>query len=323
LQDLGLCLVIALTITCTSFAFDAVVGDPPSRLHPVVWMGCLIEALKKLNRGPPRCKRILGVLTAIIAIATFTLPIFFAFKLLRDVSLVACAVLGGLALKFTFAFRSLSDYTRPIAEMLEKGDLEGARKCLPLIVRRDPSKLDDELIVSAAVESIAESTVDGITSPLFYYALFGIAGAYAFRVVNTLDSMVGYKTEELRDFGWFSARLDTLLNFLTARLTALFIALAAWTLGMNARRGLEIALRDHSKTESLNAGWPMSAMAGVLGVRLVKLDHYELGDPISKLEPAHILQAIKVTRVAVLLFAIVICLPLIALRCALLSAWVV
>jgi adenosylcobinamide-phosphate synthase len=323
LQDPGLCLIIALTITCTAFAFDAVVGDPPSRLHPVVWMGRLIEVLKKLNRGPPRRKRILGVLTAIIAIVTLTLPIFFAFKLLRDVSLIACAVLGGLALKFTFAFRSLSDYTRPIAEMLERGDVEGARKYLPFIVRRDPSKLNEELIASAAVESIAESTVDGIASPLFYYALFGIAGAYAFRVVNTLDSMVGYKTEELKDFGWFSARLDTLLNFLTSRLTALLIALAAWILGMNARRGLEVALRDHSKTESVNAGWPMSAMAGVLGVRLVKPGSYELGDPVNRLGPAYILQAIKVMRVTTLLFAIIICLPLLALRCALLSAWVV
>jgi len=306
-----------------AFAFDAVVGDPPSRLHPVVWIGRLIEVLKKLNRGPPRCKRVLGVLTAVIAMATFTLPIFFAFKFLRDVSLIAYVVLGGLALKFTFAFRSLSDYTRPIAEMLEKGDVEGARKYLPFIVRRDPSKLNEELIASAAVESIAESTVDGITSPLFYYALFGIAGAYAFRVVNTLDSMVGYKTEELKDFGWFSARLDTLLNFLTSRLTALLIALAAWILGTSARRGLEIALRDHSKTESLNAGWPMSAMAGVLGVRLVKPGSYELGDPIDRLGPAHILQAIKVMRVTTLLFAIIICLPLLALRCALLSTWVV
>ena len=323
MQDLAPCHFIALTVMIAAFAFDAIIGDPPSRLHPVVWMGRLIEVLKKLNRGPPRCRRVLGVLTVTIAIAAFALPIFFAFKLLRDVNLIAYAVLGGLALKFTFAFRSLSDYTRPIAEMLERGDVEGARKCLPFIVRRDSSKLDEELIASAAVESIAESTVDGITSPLFYYALFGMPGAYAFRVVNTLDSMVGYKTEELKDFGWFSARLDTLLNFLTSRLTALLIALAAWILGMNARRGLGIALRDHSKTESLNAGWPMSAMAGVLGVKLVKPGSYELGDPMSKLEPVYILKAIKVMRVTTLLFAIIICLPLVALRCALLPAWVV
>jgi len=323
LQDMGSCCVVALSVLCIAFAFDAVVGDPPSKLHPVVWMGYLIGTLKKFNKGSPRRRRVLGVLVAIVALATFALPAFFAIKLLRDLSLLAYVVLGGLALKFTFAFRSLSDYTRPIAEMLERGDIEGARRYLPFIVRRDPSKLNEELIVSAAVESIAESTVDGVTSPLLYYALFGIPGAYAFRVVNTLDSMIGYKTEELKDFGWPSAKLDTLLNFLTARLTALFISLAAWLLGLNARRGLMVALRDHSKTESLNAGWPMSAMAGVLGVRLVKPSSYELGDPTDKLAPVHILQAIKVMRVAVILFAIIICLPLIALRCALLSAWVV
>ncbi len=323
MQEPTPCCAIVLAIMVVAFALDVAVGDPPSRLHPVVWMGRVIGLLKKLNRGPLRHRRLLGALAALIAIAVFSLPVFLALKLLRDSSLLAYTILGGVALKFTFAFRSLSDYTKPIAEALKRGDLETAKKYLPFIVRRDPSKLDEELVASAAVESIAESTVDGVTSPLFYYALFGIPGAYAFRVVNTLDSMIGYKTEELKDFGWSSARLDTLLNFLTSRLTALLIALAAWILGMNARRGLEIALRDHSKTESLNAGWPMSAMAGVLGVRLVKLGHYELGDPISELEPAHILQAIKVMRVTVLLFAIIICLPLIALRCALLSAWVV
>jgi adenosylcobinamide-phosphate synthase len=286
-------------------------------------MGLVIELLKKLNRGLPRRRRLLGALAVVIAIAVFALPSFLALKLLRDASVLAYAVLGGMAFKFTFAFRSLADYTRPIAEMLEKGDVEGAKKYLPFIVRRDPSKLDEKLIVSAAVESIAESTIDGITSPLFYYALLGIPGAYAFRVVSTLDSMVGYKTEELKDFGWLSAKLDTLLNFLTARLTALLIALTAWFLGLNARQGLKVTLRDHSKTESLNAGWPMSAMAGVLGVKLVKPDSYELGDPINELEPIHILQAIRVMRVTVLFFAIIICLPLIALRCALLCEWVV
>jgi adenosylcobinamide-phosphate synthase len=306
-----------------AFAFDLVIGDPPSRLHPVVWMGRVIEALKKLNRGSRRRRRLLGVVAALTTIAVFSLPVFLIFKLLRDVNFLAYVILGGVALKFTFAFRSLSDYTRPIAEALERDDVGGAKKYLPFIVRRDSSKLDEELVVSAAVESIAESTVDGVTSPLFYYALLGIPGAYAFRVVNTLDSMVGYKTEEFKDFGWSSARLDTLLNFPTARLTALFISLAAWLLGLNARRGLRVALRDHSKTESLNAGWPMSAMAGVLGVKLVKLGSYELGDSINKLRPLHIHQAIRVMRVTVLLFAIIICLPLIALRCVLLFAWVV
>jgi len=323
LQELIFCYTIALAIMAVAFAFDLAIGDPPSRLHPVVWMGRVIEALKKLNRGPPRHRRVLGVVAALTAIAAFSLPVFIAFKLLRDASLLAYVVLGGVALKFTFAFRSLSDYTRPIAEALERGDVEGAKRYLPFIVRRDPSKLDEELVVSAAVESIAESTVDGVISPLFYYALLGIPGAYAFRVVNTLDSMVGYKTEEFKDFGWFSARLDTLLNFPTARLTALFTPLAAWLLGLNARRGLRVALRDHSKTESLNAGWPMSAMAGVLGVKLIKLGSYELGDSIDRLRPVHIHQAIKVMRVTVILFAIIICLPLIALRCVLLLAWVV
>lgn len=314
-------LVMEVALLCTSFAFDKIIGDPPGKYHPVVWIGWLIEKLKALNKGSSRRRKFLGVLVAFTVITAFSLPLFFIFMHLKNLHFLAYVLLGGLIFKFTFAFRSLSDYTKPIAEALQRGDVDGARKFIPFIARRDPSKLSPELITSTAVESIAESTVDGITSPLLYFSLLGVPGAYMFRTVNTLDSMLGYKTSELKDFGWFSAKLDTILNFVTSRLTALVMMLAAWLIGLDVRSGLRIALRDHSRTESLNAGWPMSAMAGILGVKLVKQGFYELGDPVNQLQPHHILQALKVMKFTVLLYVVIICLPMLALRCAILSSW--
>lgn len=315
--------VLSLVILMIAFIVDMAIGDPPSKFHPVVWMGYVIGKAKRLNRGSSMARRIKGILVAIGVILLFCIPTYLVLKFLSEISNIAYAVIAGIVLKSSFAFRSLADYTKPIAERLIMGDVEGARSFIPYIARRDPSKLNEELMISAAVESIAESTVDGIASSLFYFALLGVPGAIAYRAVNTLDSMLGYKTQELKDFGWFSARLDTALNFIISRLTALFMAISAWLLKLDGRNSLRIALRDHSKTESLNAGWPMSAMAGALNVRLVKVGCYELGDPVNELKPIHILQAIKMMRLTVLLYVIVICIPLLALRCAFLTLWVI
>lgn len=321
MEEVVLRFVIEVALLLTSFAYDRLTGDPPSKYHPVIWIGWLINRIKALNKGSLMKRKLLGALSALTVVTIFSLPIGFLLKYLRSVHFLVYIIFGGLALKFTFALRSLSDYTKPIAEALQRGDVERAKSFIPFIARRDPSKLSPELLTSTAVESIAESTVDGITSPLFYFSLFGVPGAYMFRTVNTLDSVLGYKTRDLKDFGWFSARLDTILNFLTSRLTALIMVLAARVIGLNAQNGLRIALRDHSKTESLNAGWPMSAMAGILGVRLVKQGFYELGDPVNHIQPHHILQAIKIMKVTVSLYVAIICLPLLALKCMISSLW--
>lgn len=315
-------LITNLLILMIAFIFDLILGDPPSKLHPVVWMGFVIGKAKRLNRGSRTARSILGSLVAISTILLFSIPIYLILYVASNFSYVIYVLASGVMLKFSFAFRSLADYTKPIADKLVVGDIDGARRYIPYIARRDPSKLNGELITSTTVESIAESTVDGITSPLFYFALLGVPGAIAYRVANTLDSMLGYKTQDLKDFGWFSARLDTILNFIPARLTALIMVFSALLLKLNWRNSLRISLRDHTKTESLNAGWPMSAMAGALNVRLVKVGFYELGDPIEKLEPRHIIQAIKVMRMTVLLYIIIICLTLLALRCTILIPWV-
>jgi adenosylcobinamide-phosphate synthase len=204
-------------------------------------------------------------------------------------------------------------YTKPIARALKKNDLTETRKWLPFIVRRDPNTLNERQIISAAVESIAESTTDGITAPFFFFALFGVPGAFAYRVINTLDSMVGYKNIENKNIGWFSANLDTVANFVPARLTAYLMVVASFLLRENWHESWRILQRDKAKTASINAGWTISAMAGALNTQLEKQGHYVLGDDHG-ISPEHITRALWVMALTAVLFSIVVVMPFLVLR---------
>jgi adenosylcobinamide-phosphate synthase len=197
--------------------------------------------------------------------------------------------------------------------VLKNNNLAEARKWLPFIVRRDPTELNERQIISAAVESIAESTSDGITAPFFFFALFGVPGAFAYRVVNTLDSMVGYKNIENKNIGWFSAKLDTIANYIPARLTAYLMVAASFLLGENSGESWRILQRDKGKTASINAGWTIAAMAGALDTQLEKQGYYVLGDDHG-LSPEHITRALQVMVLTAVLFGVVIILPFLALR---------
>ena len=163
------------------------------------------------------------------------------------------------------------------------------------------------------MESIAESTTDGITAPFFFFALFGVPGAFAYRVINTLDSMVGYKNEENRNIGWFSANLDTIANYIPARLTAYLMVAASFLLREKWRESWRILQRDKGKTVSFNAGWTISAMAGALDTQLEKQGYYALGDDHG-ISPEHIPRALRVMTLTAVLFGLVVVLPVLALR---------
>ncbi|MCS7095801.1 MAG: cobalamin biosynthesis protein [Nitrososphaerota archaeon] len=306
----------SLIIIALAFLIDLLFGEPPDPVHPTVWMGKLIASLKpKAKGGNPKAEKFKGLLLCLFVTASFAFPAYVILHLVRQfLGLWAYTVFAAVMLKMTFSVRGLSYYTMPIARAIESGRVDEAKRWLPFIVRRNPEALSQSQIISAAVESIAESTVDGITSPLFYFALFGVPGAIAFRAINTLDSMVGYKDREHVNIGWFSARIDTFANYVPARLTALLMVLASAILRKNWRASWRVLRRDKSRTESLNAGWPMSAMAGALGVQLEKPGFYRLGEAGTvELSPMHIPQALCVMKTAVLLFAFFVILPIIAL----------
>jgi adenosylcobinamide-phosphate synthase len=182
-----------------------------------------------------------------------------------------------------------------------------------MIVKRNTKNLDKNHVFSGVLESISENTVDGITGPLFYYALFGLPGAFVYRVINTADSMIGYKTDIFKNVGWFAANCDTFLNYIPSRLTGFIMILSAMILGNNWRKSYEIMIRDGRKTESLNAGYPMAAIAGALGAKFEKIDHYSLGDGNISFTKDHVKSAISIMKVTSILFCGIVVVPIIFL----------
>lgn len=233
--------------------------------HPVVWMGALIAWLDaRLNTGGAR--RLKGVLALLILLAVTAAVTGAIAYGLRQMPF-GWALEALLSTAF-LAQKELHRAVRAVADALDRS-LEAGRRQVSEIVGRDPETLDGAGVSRAAIESLAESASDGVVAPLFWLVLGGLPGIAIYKAVNTADSMIGHRTERHRAFGWASARLDDVLNFIPARITALLLAAAALvTRGADAERGWSTALRDARKHDSPNAGWPEAAMAGALGFSL-------------------------------------------------------
>ena len=240
--------------------------------HPVTWLGALITRLdRRLNPGPPARRRATGTAAALIAIAAATLPAVALAALLPQTptgTLIAAALAAPL-----LAARSLDRHVNPVGQALVDHDLPAARTAVSRIVGRDPERLDAAGVARAALESLAENASDGIIAPLFWGALLGLPGLFAYKAINTLDSMIGHRTPRHVDFGRFAARLDDAANWPPARLTALLIALA----GGHFRRALAVVRADARHHRSPNAGWPEAALAGALNIRLSGPRIYDTG----------------------------------------------
>jgi adenosylcobinamide-phosphate synthase len=260
-----------------ALALDAAVGEYPARLHPVVWMGRVISWLER--RAPPggrSAQLAYGAVMALAVPALFAAGALWLCRGARPSTALSIAV-EAVLLKSTFAVRALGEAAGAVAGALRRGALDEARAALGALCSRDASRLDAPLVAAAAVESVAENASDSAVAPLFWWAVLGVPGAVAYRAVNTLDARIGYRGR-YEWLGKASARLDDLLNVIPARLTAALLLLAGLARGADARRGLAVLRRDGGLTESPNAGRPMAAMAGLLGVELEKAGHYRLGD---------------------------------------------
>jgi adenosylcobinamide-phosphate synthase len=218
-----------------------------------------------------------GAGIVLITLGLVVATIYFVLTQLNEFNLIVYAISSGLLLKLSFSLRGLRQAVDSIKKLLAKDNLEQARLSLKSLVSRDTTQLSQSQVISAAVESAAENICDSFVAPLFYFLILGVPAAIAYRIINTFDTMIGYhgRWEYL---GKFSARLDDVANFIPARLTALIIVLAALICRKNISQAWHIMLRDHRKTESPNAGWTMSAIAGALEVQLEKAGHYKLGD---------------------------------------------
>ncbi|MFC1907877.1 cobalamin biosynthesis protein [Chloroflexota bacterium] len=298
-MDISLILSVALAI-------DLALGEPPRVMHPVVWMGKVISFFERGSISQrPLAQFFCGVGISLLTIGLFTTSAYFILFYLNNLSFVAYVIVGGVLLKSTFSLRELRQSALKVKRLLLGEKLDEAHFELRSLVSRDARGLSRPLVISATVESLAESTCDSFVAPLFYFLFLGAPGAIAYRVVNTLDAMIGYhgKYEYL---GKFISKLDDVLNFIPARLTALLLALAALLSRRDTRTSWQVMLSDHSKTESPNAGWPMAAIAGALNVQLEKVGSYKLGKPDAFLMPETINAALKLVLVAMLCW-IVIC----------------
>ena len=212
-----------------------------------------------------------------------------------------------------FSIKSMDIHIKEILKDIEKKDIEKARHDLSKIVSRDTKTLSNENILSACIECIAESFVDGILSPLFYYGILNIPGAIMFRIVNTLDSMIGYKDNYYKDIGWMSAKMDTIMNLIPARISIIFLIPSVLLLNQDWKNAISIYKRDGKKTESLNAGIPMSLIAGALKIQLEKINHYKLGDMYEHITLEKCKIALKITKVATFIFITSFLFPVIIL----------
>ncbi len=282
-----------LAVLALAAALDLAAGELPARLHPTVWIGRTVTLVEKLAPRAGIPALLAGGLLALLITCLWVAAAYFAVQGLRGIHDVAYILVGALLLKSTFAVRMLHQAAAQVRGLLARGDLAGARQSLRSLVSRDASTLTPELAASATVESVAENMADSFIGPWLFFALFGLPGAVAYRVINTLDSMIGYHGE-YEHLGKVSARLDDLLNWVPARLAAMMLVFASIFLpGQRASNAWRIMWRDHPRTESPNAGWTMSGMAGALGVELQKIGHYKLGDMDRPIALSDITQAVR------------------------------
>lgn len=264
-----LVLVLALVI-------DRVIGDPDwlwRRFpHPVVYFGKAISIADRYLNNPALsfgARKRNGVIAILLLLGVSVLVAMALSPLLRDLGPLGFLLEVVLA-AILLAHKSLADHVGAVATGLRDDGLSGGRRAVSMIVGRDPETLDEPGVCRAAIESLAENFSDGVVAPALWFAIAGLPGLFAYKMLNTADSMIGHKSEKYLAFGWASARLDDWANFVPARLSVLIVALAAWAgLGLSAaRRAVGTALRDAGLHRSPNSGWPESAFAGALDIQL-------------------------------------------------------
>ncbi|WNS77513.1 adenosylcobinamide-phosphate synthase CbiB [Bacillus sp. DTU_2020_1000418_1_SI_GHA_SEK_038] len=302
--------LIALTI---AVLIDLVVGDPPHFPHPVKWMGSFIYKLdKSWNKGSSRrLKGAAMLLTVLLTVAGITLLLVY---ILYGIHPIAGILAEAILISTAIAQKSLKEAAMTVYEPLIKGDIVEARHKLSYIVGRDTDKLNEPEIVRATVETVAENTSDGITAPLFWALIGGAPFALVYRAINTCDSMVGYRNEKYEDFGWASARLDDVVNWIPSRLTSVCMLAGNRPAHTKMKKVREIVFRDAKKHPSPNSGWGEAAVAGLLGIQLGGINYYKgnvsnratMGDPLYSLEKVHILKTNNIVTRTVPIFLILL-----------------
>lgn len=278
-----------------ALALDLALRELPSRLHPVVWMGKLVSLLERAGPSPESKAAALawGGFVAVLVPVLFGGAAWLAANGLRELGAVPYLLGVAALLSTTFAVKGLAQAAQSVQHSMDEGSMGEARDELRSLVSRDATSLDRSLASAAAIESVAENTTDSYIGPWLAFALLGLPGAFAFRAVNTLDSMIGYRGK-YEYLGKASARLDDGMNLIPARISVALMLAAGFLCRLPVGQGWRWALAGRRLTASPNAGWTIGAMSGLLGVALEKPGHYRIGEGLGQPGPAHIGISVRV-----------------------------
>lgn len=309
----------SIIIVIFALILDLIIGDPKNKFHPTSWIGILIAKIVPRIKNESAFKEKLGGILLVVLVTSFvsSLLVLLNFGIqnisIEFIQVSVIIIIGIILLKSTIAIKGMEKHAMAVIDSLEKNDLGAARNNLSMIVKRKTTNLDKNHVLSGTLESISENTVDGVTGPLFYFTFFGIIGAFVYRIVNTIDSMIGYKTNIFKNVGWFGANCDKILNYIPARITSIMMIIAAMILGFDWKKSYKIMRRDAKNTESPNAGYPMSVLAGALGTKFEKINHYSVGDGSIELTKIHLHSAISLMKITSILFCLIFTIPVITI----------
>ncbi len=292
-----------------AFILDILIGDPRWLPHPVKMIGMCIEYLEKVLLRSFTSERVAGIFLAfIVVIGTYliTFAIVCFFYSMGNIWGIAASI---IIIFYSLSIRDLLKETGNVLKALKSGDLKKARRNLSRIVGRDTHNLNEQQVATGCIETSAESSVDGIIAPLFYAFLGGPALAMAYKSINTLDSMVGYKNDKYINFGWASANLDDLANFIPARIAAIILPISSYICGEDYSNSVKILKRDGHKHPSPNSGIPEAAIAGALRIRLGGPNTYKgifsdkpyIGDPQNNVDFDDISSTTKIVMVSAII----------------------
>jgi len=291
-----------LIIILTAVVIDVTFGEPPAKIHPVVLMGGVINKVKKLLHNYN--SRLSGIILTSIVLIIFIF-IFLILIKASSFNYYLYILISSLLLSTTFAIKSLLNSVVLVRNDIDI-DFNRAKTTVSYLVSRKTSNLSKEELISATIETLTENITDSVIAPLIYAFIFGVLGAVFYRVINTLDAMVGYKNPENINIGWFPAKIDDLLNYIPARITGFIVIMASIILKLNWKNAYKVMMRDAKNTPSPNSGYPMAATAGALDIQLKKLGYYKLGDEINPINSDTITKAILLTKITIIIFLLIL-----------------
>lgn len=299
--------MIELTL---GFILDLIIGDPENPFHPVRGIGWLASKLEVLARRI--FKNLLKIGGLIVWLFTILITFFVTLEIVniaKKINIYFGIIIEGILIYFCISSKGLVVEGKKVISFLIKNDITGARNQLSFIVGRDTKSLDEQGIIRAVIETIAENMSDGVIAPLFYAGILGAPLAMAYKAVNTLDSMFGYKNDKYMDFGYFPAKLDDVFNYIPARITGAFIIISSCILRYDYKNSYKIYKRDRYNHTSPNSAHPESAMAGALGLKLGGANYYfgkliekpTIGDELKKIEISDVYKTSSILYISALM----------------------